>query len=78
MKPKINYEQRFYEALKRISQYQTPATLERQAAKDWGLDDWKEAMEYAYENVLGEAKAAIKGYRRPKESRAALQHEAKP
>lgn len=62
---RIARERRMFDALKRISQYQTPAQLERGSARDWGLDDWREAMEYAYENVLQEAKRAVKGMRRP-------------
>lgn len=57
---------RLYGALKRISQYQSPERLKKKSWDDWGLDDGNEALEMAYENVLGEAKAAIKGVRLPK------------
>lgn len=59
---------RLYGALKRISQYDSPERLHRRSWKDWGLDDPHEAIEYAYENVLSEAKHAIKGVRLPKVS----------
>lgn len=56
-------EHRLYAALKRIAQYQSPEYLHRHSSRDWGLDDGSEAIEMAYENVLGEAKHAIKGVR---------------
>ena len=56
--------QRLYDALKRISAYQSPEQLHRSAQKQYGLPG-DEAIEMAYENVLSEAKAAIKGMRRP-------------
>lgn len=59
-------EQRLYDALKRITRYQSPEYLHRHSKRDWGLDNPAEAIEYAYENVLAEAKAAIKGMRRPR------------
>jgi hypothetical protein len=58
-------EQRLYDALKRITKYQSVASIRRYAARDWGLDDPDEAIEYAYENVIEEAKRAIRGMRRP-------------
>lgn len=58
-------EQRLYDALKRISAYQSPDRLRQTHWRQWGLDRADEAIEYAYENVLAEAKAAIKGMRRP-------------
>lgn len=69
---------RLYGALKRISQYQTPERLKKHSAKDWGLDDGNEALEYAYENVLFEAKAAIKGVRLPKPKAPALERPTAP
>lgn len=57
---------RLYGALKRITQYQSPERLRKNSWKDWGLDDGNEALEYAYENVLSEAKNAIRGVRLPK------------
>jgi hypothetical protein len=56
-------EIRLYDALKRIAAYQSPDTLRRRSYKEWGLDDASEAIEYAYENVLSEAKHAVKGVR---------------
>ena len=61
----MSTEQRLYDALKRIAQYQSPDQLRRSSMKQYGLEA-DEAIEYAYENVLSEAKAAIKGMRRPK------------
>lgn len=58
-------ERKLYAALKRISQYDNPMKLARRAEKDYGLEP-EEAIEMAYENVLNEAKSALKGVRRPK------------
>lgn len=57
-------EQRLYGALKRISVYESAARLHKNAERDYGLSG-NEAIECAYENVLQEAKAAIKGMRKP-------------
>lgn len=56
---------RLYDALKRTAAYQSPEKIRRFGAKQWGLDDASEAIEMAYENVLEEAKSAIRGMRRP-------------
>lgn len=56
--------QRLYDALRRISSYQSPDQLRREFKRDFGIES-DEAIEMAYENVLAEAKAAIKGMRRP-------------
>ena len=56
--------QRLFDALKRITAYQSPDRLRKSAEKQYGLEG-DEAIEYAYENVLEEAKLAIKGIRRP-------------
>lgn len=64
MKPSIAREMRLYDALKRITAYMPPDKLRRAAAKEYGLSG-EEAIEYAYENVLQEAKTALKGMRRP-------------
>lgn len=61
--PKVNYEERFYVALKRITAYMTVAQLRRAAERQYGLNH-AEALEMAYENVIGEAKHALRGYRR--------------
>lgn len=60
-------ERHYFDALKRIASYQSPDQLRRCAERQYGLPS-DEAIEYAYENVLDEAKAAVKGKRRPKES----------
>lgn len=57
-------EQTYYDALKRIASYQSPTQMRRGAEKQYGLD-YEEALEMAYENVLEEAKAAVRGKRRP-------------
>jgi uncharacterized protein (UPF0147 family) len=52
---------RMLAALKRISKdYQTPQQLRKSSSGEYGLD-YEEALEMAYENIQGEAKAAIKG-----------------
>lgn len=49
------------DTLKRIaSGYQTPAQIRRDSEKDYGLP-FDEAIEYAYENIQAEARAASKG-----------------
>ena len=63
MNPK-HYAQ-MYAALQRIKAYQSPERLKKHSARDWGLDDGNEAIEYAYENVLSEAKAGLRGVRKP-------------
>lgn len=57
-------EQKLYDALKRITQYDSPAKINRTAGKRYGLSP-EEVLEMAYENVLEEAKAAIRGMKRP-------------
>lgn len=59
----MSKEQEYFDALKRIAAYQTPQQLHKSHLKDWGLDDPNEAIEMAYENVLFEAKNAIKGHK---------------
>ena len=54
----------YYDALKRITMYDAPERLKKRAEKDYGLSG-DEAVEMAYENVLNEARMAIKGKRRP-------------
>lgn len=60
-----NKEQKLYDALKRITMYDSPEKLTRRAERDYGLEP-NEAIEMAYENVLAEAKQALKGMRRPR------------
>ncbi len=57
-------EQKLYDALKRITMYESPEKLKRNAEKDYGLEG-HEVIEMDYDNVLNEAKRAIKGMRRP-------------
>lgn len=68
---RVNYEDRFYVALKRITAYMTPAQLRRNAESEYGLDH-AEALEMAYENVIEEARSALRGYRRPKVATATV------
>jgi hypothetical protein len=56
-------EERFRLALERIRAYMTPAQLRRSSWRSYGLK-YDEALEMAYENVLGEARAALRGVRR--------------
>ena len=68
MKPspeqRLAKERRLFDALKKITQYELPERLHKIAGKLYGLAG-DEAIEMAYENVLTEAKNAIKGMRRP-------------
>ena len=57
----------YYDVLKRIASYLPPSQLRRTAGQQYGLD-YEEALEMAYENVLIEAKSALRGKRRPSES----------
>ena len=61
---KQSNEQRYFDALKRITQYQSSDHLRRGSEKEWGLP-FAEALEYAYENVRDDARRAVKGRRRP-------------
>lgn len=64
-KPQSN-EQRYYDALKRIARaYDTSDKLTANAERRYGLGP-EEALAMAYDNVQGEAAAAIHGKRRPK------------
>ena len=67
----MSREQHLYDALKRITRYMTPDQLRKRAEKLYGLPP-EEAIEMAYENVLEEARTAIKGMRRPEEKPAWL------
>jgi hypothetical protein len=53
---------RMYNALREITQYQTPEKLKKDSRNDWGLD-YEESLEMAYENIQQTAKDAIKGIR---------------
>jgi hypothetical protein len=61
-KPRVDYEARFRFALLRITKYMRPEQLRRAAEKQYGLS-YEESLEMAYENLQGEARAALKGYR---------------
>ena len=55
---------RFWRALHTISKYMTLQKLKMKSERVYGLPP-SEATEYAYENVLNTAKAAIKGTKKP-------------
>ena len=60
-------EQRYFDALRRIAKaYDSPERIARTASGKYGLEAY-EALEMAYDNIQGEAKAAIHGRRRPKQ-----------
>ena len=61
---KIECQQQLYDALKRIAAYSPPENLRKHSGRVYGLDG-DEAIEMAYENVIQEAKNAIRGMRRP-------------
>lgn len=64
-KKTITNEQRYFDALKRIAKgYMTPERLYKTAHNVGCLPE--EHIEYAYENIINEAKNAIRGKRRPK------------
>ncbi len=61
---KIERQQRMFDTLKRISKdYMTPDEIRRDA-DNTGLS-YNEYLEMSYENIQAEAKAAVKGLRRP-------------
>jgi hypothetical protein len=60
----VSNEAIYFAALKRIASYQSPEKLRRNAIKQYGLSG-EEAIAMAYENVIEEAKRAVKGKRRP-------------
>lgn len=60
--PSTPLEIKLFDALKRIAAYDPPERIRRNSQRDYGLDA-DEAIEYAYENVIGEAKHATKGVR---------------
>lgn len=64
MKPDV--AQRLYDALRRIASYAPPDRIRRDNERGRGTGlDTDEEIEMAYENVITEAKMAIKGVRRP-------------
>ena len=66
-KARLDYEARFRQALKRISIYSSPEWFERHSERQYGLSP-EEGIRMAYENVIGEARAALRGYRPKKRS----------
>jgi hypothetical protein len=62
---RVDYEARFAAALRRITAYMSLEQLRRKAERSYGLS-YDEALEMAYENVQGEARAALHGYRKPR------------
>lgn len=50
------------ETLRRISQYDSVEDLRDNSGDNYGLDDWHEALEYAYENVIEDAKIGLQKY----------------
>lgn len=60
----IEREQKLYDALKRIGSYTPPEKLRRTSERTYGLEG-DEAIEMAYENVIQEAKNALRGMKRP-------------
>lgn len=56
---------RYFDALKRITQFQSVEWLRKNSEKAYGLTP-EEAIEMAYENIAVLAKVVIRGERRPK------------
>lgn len=75
MKTRVDYEARFHDALRRISIYSSPEWFARHSEKQYGLSP-EEGIAMAYENVIGEAKAALQGYRRKRVKSAAAAEES--
>ena len=67
----MSNEDKFYGALKRISAYMPASKLRAKSEKLYGLDG-EEAIEMAYENVIEEAKRALRGYRKSKPTKDQL------
>jgi len=63
MSARVDFEQRFERALRRILAYMTPAQLRRRCEKEYGLS-YEEALEMTYKNIQGEARAGLSGVRR--------------
>lgn len=63
---KVEQQQRLYDALRRIAkEYMSPTQLRRSSQWLYGLE-YDEALEVAYENIIAEARSALRGIRRPK------------
>ncbi len=63
---KTSNELAYFDALKRIASYTPPEKMRRdnERGQGYGLDA-EEEIEMAYENVIQEAKNAVRGKRRP-------------
>ena len=59
-------EQLYFYILKRISSYMRSEEILKKAEKAYGLEP-QEALEYAYDNIRGEAVNVLRGKRRPKD-----------
>ena len=66
--PKPTREQSLFDTLKRIASYESSANLRRISDREYGLTA-DEAIEMAYDNVIHEAKYAIKGMKRPRDAK---------
>lgn len=62
---KQSNEQRYFDALKRITKYMSPERLRARSEREYGLS-FEEALEMAYDNIQGEAEIVVRGKRRPK------------
>lgn len=62
----IEQQQRMYDALKRIrDDYMSPDEIRNHDTEAEADLDFEEYMEMSYENIQGEAAAAIRGLNRP-------------
>jgi hypothetical protein len=59
---KTDLEQRLYDALKRITKYETAERLLKNGERTYGVPG-VEVLEMAYENIMIEAKRGIAGVR---------------
>jgi len=64
--PSPSNEQRYFDALKRITKYMSPERIRRDAEHNDSALSYEEYLEMAYENVIQEAHRAVHGKRRPK------------
>lgn len=60
----LELARRYYDALKRIASYETAERLLKHGERAYGLPG-EEVLEMSYENMHAEARAAIKGKKRP-------------
>lgn len=71
----MSNEELYFDTLKRITKYRSVEWLKRHAGRAYGCDG-NEAVEMSYENVIEEAKRAIKGKRRPGSVSKTVEREA--